>query len=606
MSNKAALSAEKENAAVHQFLNTGTGIMRKPAGSSAYATQDNTGFSFGNITVFNANSFSTAPVSIQPKLTINQPGDQYEQEADTMADKVMRMPDFSANRRTFTTPAITMIQRKCANCEEEEKNIHRKASGTASTQTVSPAVEQTLHSAGQPLDHVTCSFMEQRFGHDFSKVRIHNDSLANQSSKDINALAYTNGNHVVFGAGQYQSGTSTGNHLLAHELTHVVQQNGGSGINTIQRDVIESDTSCAKEYPKGEVATLRNEQGVLDEDVIDAGGGELLIADFGVDWRHVKNSIQKNPVFKQWLSIFESDSSYQLSVNGYSDCVGEAGNNSYLRSLRAKNIVSLFSDSLKARTKIVGGAPADHYYTNNTAPVNRAKNRSVLISFQRSFDFEGDEIEGDKEKARFICGPDITDPLKQVISDTEKLFQGWSSDDKDDACDELDGYTTGDAAWDIVDLHHNDWIYKNFRPECATKGAKPECGSSVQVGDQCYYAGSVNYVIFGKMCNLCSKHYYDKGVYLTGVFRFTPKAMLDLIRLYKGPYGLSDPFSSSPSANYQKLKEWAYAGYMGWPNTGIPRGDKNNCTPYCPKPIDRSFKVHWAPKHNLETTRRDR
>lgn len=90
-----------------------------------------------------------------------------------------------------------------------------------------PAVDATLRSPGQPLDAATRAFMEPRFGHDFSHVRVHADAPAAESARSVGALAYTVGSDVVFGAGHYQPGGSTGRALLAHELAHVVQQQGG-------------------------------------------------------------------------------------------------------------------------------------------------------------------------------------------------------------------------------------------------------------------------------------------------------------------------------------------------------------------------------------------
>ena len=91
---------------------------------------------------------------------------------------------------------------------------------------VPPIVHEVLHSPGQPLDSATRAFMEPRFGHDFSQVRVHTDAKAAQSALAVNALAYALGRDVVFGVGQYAPRTRTGQRLLAHELTHVVQQGG--------------------------------------------------------------------------------------------------------------------------------------------------------------------------------------------------------------------------------------------------------------------------------------------------------------------------------------------------------------------------------------------
>jgi hypothetical protein len=93
------------------------------------------------------------------------------------------------------------------------------------------AIEAGLHSSSQSLDSTTRADMEMRFGHDFSRVRVHTDQTADQSARAVNALAYTVGPHVVFGSSQYAPTTSAGRRLLAHELTHVVQQSGADGIH---------------------------------------------------------------------------------------------------------------------------------------------------------------------------------------------------------------------------------------------------------------------------------------------------------------------------------------------------------------------------------------
>lgn len=93
----------------------------------------------------------------------------------------------------------------------------------------SPIVKDALEASGQPLDTDTRTFMESRFGHDFSTVRVHNNTQAGESSAAIHALAYTIGRNIVFRAGQYAPGTTEGRRLLAHELTHVVQQKKANG-----------------------------------------------------------------------------------------------------------------------------------------------------------------------------------------------------------------------------------------------------------------------------------------------------------------------------------------------------------------------------------------
>jgi outer membrane protein OmpA-like peptidoglycan-associated protein len=93
-------------------------------------------------------------------------------------------------------------------------------------------VYDVLSSPGQPIDAGTRAFMEPRFGHDFSQVRVHTDAQAAESAQAVDALAYTVGRNIVFGAGQYSPETPAGQQVLAHELTHVAQQSGVSAGST--------------------------------------------------------------------------------------------------------------------------------------------------------------------------------------------------------------------------------------------------------------------------------------------------------------------------------------------------------------------------------------
>ncbi|WP_259070969.1 DUF4157 domain-containing protein [Mucilaginibacter sp. X4EP1] len=184
----------------------------------------------------NSNASFFRPV-IQAKLSVNEPGDHYEREADAMADKVMRMTDRSANTPTFFKPADGALQRKCQACEEEDKHVHRKENNsdvTAGNHELDGYVS-SLSSSGQSMSAPSRQFFEPKFGHDFSNVKIHTDSVAAKSAQSINALAYTSGNNIVFNSGQYSPDSDSGKRLIAHELTHVVQQ-GAAQTKSIQRD----------------------------------------------------------------------------------------------------------------------------------------------------------------------------------------------------------------------------------------------------------------------------------------------------------------------------------------------------------------------------------
>ena len=110
-----------------------------------------------------------------------------------------------------------------------------------------PIVHETLSSPGQPLEAGTRAFMEFRFGHDFSQVRVHSDSKAAASAQAVNAMAYTVGRDVVFGAEQYRPQTSEGTRLLAHELAHVVHQSQAPGVLPIRSTYSNAGDAAEKE-----------------------------------------------------------------------------------------------------------------------------------------------------------------------------------------------------------------------------------------------------------------------------------------------------------------------------------------------------------------------
>jgi hypothetical protein len=117
---------------------------------------------------------------------------------------------------------------ECEECSKEKLSLQRSTQNSESetrNSGVSAIVREILSSPGQPLDEQTRDFMEPRFGHDFSKVRVHTDARADESARAVSALAYTVGRDVVFGSGLYKPEAIAGKRLLAHELAHVTQQN---------------------------------------------------------------------------------------------------------------------------------------------------------------------------------------------------------------------------------------------------------------------------------------------------------------------------------------------------------------------------------------------
>jgi peptidoglycan hydrolase-like protein with peptidoglycan-binding domain len=151
--------------------------------------------------------------------------------------QVPKTPTPAAKPPVFAhMPALSLQRQTCGTCEDERKKkggaLQRFPSSTARNATpngVPGIVHEVLGSPGHSLDASTRARLEPRFQHDFSQVRVHADARANESAQAVNALAYTVGRHIVFNAGQYSPGTSQGEQLLAHELTHTLQQEHGSG-----------------------------------------------------------------------------------------------------------------------------------------------------------------------------------------------------------------------------------------------------------------------------------------------------------------------------------------------------------------------------------------
>jgi hypothetical protein len=178
---------------------------------------------------------------VQPKLRISSPGDRHEKEADRVAERVVDGNSSVYGGAIGRVTGGSNVQRVCTDCEEE---LQRKPKDrTAATPTVGAGIPSL--GSGSPLPAGLRNFYETRMGADFSQVRVHTDSRAQQSADKINARAYTYGNHIAFNKDQLQTHTSNGKKLLAHELTHVVQQNGGQGAQ-IQRSCFDGNCDeCA-------------------------------------------------------------------------------------------------------------------------------------------------------------------------------------------------------------------------------------------------------------------------------------------------------------------------------------------------------------------------
>ena len=191
----------------------------------------------------------SAPDGVQAKLKVGQPGDKYEREADSVADRVVRQintpgethADAPGIQRVSRFEADEQLQERVSGEEETQNDVQRKPIfESEGIQTQSDGGDESeppgdlssrlgSSTSGDPLPNDTRENMESAIGADLSRVRVHTDANAVQLSRDLGAQAFTHGNDIYFNEGKYHTNTTAGKHLLAHELTHTVQQ-GGSDI----------------------------------------------------------------------------------------------------------------------------------------------------------------------------------------------------------------------------------------------------------------------------------------------------------------------------------------------------------------------------------------
>jgi hypothetical protein len=205
---------------------------------------------------------------IQLKLAVGAPDDPLEYEADAMADKVMRMPETS------------FIQRKsacsCGDYDDEHVRlkplasqitpfIQAKGNGAGAVSDAVSGKIQSSMGGGSPMQANTKSFMESRFGTDFSDVKIHNGGESTELNRSLDAKAFTVSNNIYFNSGQYQPETDSGKHLLAHELTHTIQQSGskGAGSSAVIRRTPEDDAKALAKKIHDAISAVKADEGAV-------------------------------------------------------------------------------------------------------------------------------------------------------------------------------------------------------------------------------------------------------------------------------------------------------------------------------------------------------
>ena len=201
-----------------------------------------------------------API-VQEKMEIGAENDIYEREADAMADKVITMP--VSMGQANKTQSGHLLQRKCTSCQDENQLqmkplldritplVQRREAISNGASTASDAVAAQINQSkggGGKMDNATQNYMESRFGADFSGVNIHTNHTAVRLSKELNAQAFATGNDIYFNEGKYNPTTTTGKHLLAHELTHTLQQNNSVNEKVQRRCLDESHYRGSASY----------------------------------------------------------------------------------------------------------------------------------------------------------------------------------------------------------------------------------------------------------------------------------------------------------------------------------------------------------------------
>lgn len=251
--------------------------------------------------------------ALQPKLRISQQGDQYEQEAKRVANAVTHNSDIQ-------------IQQQCATCkndvhrqpEEEEELLQTKATGSTAY-AGSDIQDQLLQSKGngRSLPQSSRAGMESRFGTDFGDVRIHTDNQAAEMARTVNAQAFTTGRDVYFGPGKYNPGTTSGDKLLAHELTHVVQQRSsapqGLSDSLSKSNTNNSDTIYRQSAPLAKTEDVAH--GVMElknePDFIPKGP----IADYFADKKTGKVNVRFGNMAEGIISVKKSKENYRILKN---------------------------------------------------------------------------------------------------------------------------------------------------------------------------------------------------------------------------------------------------------------------------------------------------
>jgi flagellar motor protein MotB len=539
-------------------------------------------------------------------------------------------------------------------------------------------VRDVVQATGEPLEEPVREFMEARFGRDFGHVRLHRDARAAASAEKLNALAYTVGRHVVFSRAGYRPDSEAGRGVLAHELTHTLQQMPASAPAAVPGD------RCRRAVP-----TLRASLSVQRLGDISKIPPGLKCTDVAPNSPHpVVDSI----MFENRVSLLDDLNRAQIEnfvrnwwaaggnqpvrLDGFASRPGTDELNWRLSCDRAQAVArelmnpssgslpgvpqSFITIYMQGETDEFGDEAANRRVTltltgggaGPPAPVptpspsptgeeacRRARQAECVMRLggcpntrpggipspeeitrynaacREETGYTGPEVTPSDEECRsgsaspsveqcrlarleetHICGPDISQPLADVLADVRSTYSGWSATQRREACDAITGVpipfvTCGFImAWDIHELFlpETGWLCRRpYHPPC---GMPPltgcdnedpsDCGNSVEVRGKCFLAGTVNYALFGQICRLCNDEF---GV-------LSESTMENLILGWKalGCF-LDDP--GPPIA-------WARAGFRGFPGHIPLQENRGQCRGRCPVAyVSGPFTWVWEPHH---------
>jgi outer membrane protein OmpA-like peptidoglycan-associated protein len=308
---------------------------------------------------------SAGPFRLQAKLAVNAPGDAYEREADRVAEQVVRMPEARLQRACACGGA-------CAECQTEQpgrelKRLQTKRTGTGDIgrATAPSIVHEVLSAPGRPLDPATRGFMEPRFGHDLSHVRIHTDREAAESARAVKALAYTVGNNIVFGEREYSPHTPAGRRLLAHELAHTLQQ----GSSAESAGVVRRQASLDIALRSPTVSAL-----ILGSEIL----GGFALNSHTLTAEHKRRLLALAKRLKQLLREHQLGT---VVITGHTDATGDEAFNDQLGQQRADAVAAFLRTAGVPATALLAksaGESALRVPTHRREP----RNRRVEIGFQ--------------------------------------------------------------------------------------------------------------------------------------------------------------------------------------------------------------------------------